>query len=489
MPTRGMRFVESCPLFSWYELPSGERVREMHRTFSVDMSGVDWSDITDLFHARWFDASRVNRWGERGEYMHAWDRSRPVTANYNFESFRVVLSRILPDVAEEMVRCASCDMPTHTEYDAAESVNDGYDIVCRSCLETYYYWCDSCEEYRASSNETPDGQLYCDSCMESCYEFCSDCDGYFSREEEHTHDDDYCESPVMSFSLKNDGQEMLKNDTRISVSLPSGVIDEEGMAAISRMISNNYWAEGTAVPCSYGNSACDMVGYEGRVYMTDVAALLPSLGNQWQTKEGNFTKRLSRAVHKQLGKTLPAAVVSEVGNIANAHCQGKTFDIETTRDLNMSAEDFYHGDSCWWQSYYQGRCALKTNGGFGLRSFNEYGDVSGRVWVMPLKRTATSFVPTFETESPDAFMVFNGYGALGGYTPARILSHMYGWTYRKVGFGVDLDHGTFYVNAGGYLVASEDIASNYTDGSVYMSCQQHSNLYNTETREKASNVA
>jgi len=71
---------------------------------------------------------------------------------------------------------------------------------------------------------------------------------------------------------------------------------------------------------------------------------------------------------------------------------------------------------------------------------------------MPLKLDELgNLIPTFDTETPAAFVVFNGYGDLGGYAPARIMSHMAGMTYRKITF----DAQPMYVNPGapgvGYL--------------------------------------
>jgi hypothetical protein len=172
--------------------------------------------------------------------------------------------------------------------------------------------------------------------------------------------------------------------------------------------------------------------------------------------------------------------MSQIGTIARDHSKPVEVEIEVTREFNESAAYFYHEDSCYWGSYYESRCALKTNGAFGLRSFRG-GAVSGRAWVMPLRhvdrlRTGPDLTPTFDTMGADAFVVFNGYGDLGGYAASRIVAHMAGWTYRKIGFGCD----PMYINAGGYLVAPEHIAEPYTDGSLKLSVPQHSDLYESE---------
>jgi hypothetical protein len=220
--------------------------------------------------------------------------------------------------------------------------------------------------------------------------------------------------------------------------------------------------------------------YEERSKWFDLASgLEDALGGQWQTKEGNYTKRLSKLAYKSHGLKIPPAVLSQVGCIARDNSTGVDFAIEVTRDLNLSAEEFYHEDSCWWQSYSESRCSLKSNGGIGMRTFGgPYGEVRGRAWIMPLRLVDGELVATFDSLTPDGFMVFNGYGDLSGYTPARIVSHMAGMTYRKISF----DCSPMYVNNGsGYLVTSEEIANQYaTKGRLTLNASVHSNLHHKE---------
>jgi hypothetical protein len=77
--------------------------------------------------------------------------------------------------------------------------------------------------------------------------------------------------------------------------------------------------------------------------------------------------------------------------------------------------------------------------------------------------------------------VFNGYGDLSGYVPARIVAHMAGMTYRKIGF----DCSPMYVNNNsGYLVASEEIAERYAKaGALHLYTDTHSRLHASESRE------
>lgn len=353
-----------------------------------------------------------------------------------------------PDQADEVVFCEDCDVPVMNE--DTTRVERGYRVVCEPCLDEYST-CECCGEYVYSNDMrwTLGDASVCESCIEHDYGYCDDCDGYFHLDysHEHQHGNCDCEAPHQHFYVRNDGQAPLENDSRARVSLPSGVIDAEGMAKIKVLMRTSVsW---------------------------DAARLVEGVGPVWQQKDGNFTKRLSRAAYKYLGVKVDPAVLSEVGNIASAHSTAVDFDIEVTRNLNLPAEDFYHEESCWWQSYGESRCALKNNGGYGLRTFNDSGNVSGRAWVMPLRADGDTFRPTLDTMTPDAFVVFNGYGALSGYAATRIVAHMAGWTYRKIVF----ECRPMFVNGDtGYLVAPEDVAQGYTDGSLYLQVDAHARL-------------
>lgn len=317
--------------------------------------------------------------------------------------------------------------------------------------------CDGCDDCHVGDlTGTLDDDNVCDRCLRNYYSWCGECDGYYRDEDgdDHTHEEDgmgCCESPAREFTIRNDGCDPLGNDTRVSVGLPAGTISQEGLNAIQRYLHR----QGIYL------------------YHADMA----EIGDQWQAKTGNFAKRLSRHLYHRYQLKLSAEALSQVGCIARDHSTAASVDIEITRDLNRNSAWFCNSGSCWWGGYSESRCALKTNGGFALVSFSGGDRPSGRAWVMPLRKSdAGNLVPTFETMTPDAFVVFNGYGDLGGYAPARILSHMAGWTYRKINFGCS----PMYVNAGGYLVAPEEIAEKYTDGELDLSVRQHSRLHSEE---------
>jgi YD repeat-containing protein len=362
-----------------------------------------------------------------------------------------------PGQIDDLEFCGHCEDPAWNE--DLSSAQGGSLRICDSCWSDWST-CSSCDE------RYPDDELYttlggsdvCESCRDNRYTYCEDCDGYYDDDyaEEHEHDDDgsgCCNSPQTGFEVRNDGCAPLANDTRVTITLPAGTISAEGLYAIREYLLRQA-----------GTHAQRSVAYD-----------LAVLGDEWQTRTGNFTKRLSRHAYQAYQAKFTPDVLSQVGCIARDHSTAVNVEIEVTRELNQSAGAFCNDGSCWWGSYASSRCALKTNGGFGLRSFA--GGVSGRAWVMPLRQDERGrLIPTFDTVTPAAFVVFNGYGDLSGYAAPRIVAHMAGWTYRKIGFRCE----PMYVNAGGYLVAPENIAEQYTDGSLSLSVSQHSNLFSRE---------
>ena len=373
-----------------------------------------------------------------------------------------------PEAIAGLVFCADCGDP---EWDHAVT-ETATGLVCESCWDEYEQ-CAYCEQRfpEGDLTETLSESVVCDSCRSGYYTYCDECEGYYpddyAYEHEHSRGDDCCTSPELAFTVRNDGAAPLANDTRIKLALPAGTISTAGLQAIGRYLRN----------VDYDSPAMRNLAYDVH-YGNDISAL----GNQWQTKTGNFAKRLSRHAYQAHRVKLSPEVMSKVGTIARDHSNAVDVEIEVTRDFNQSASYFYHSDSCYWGAYSESRCALKSNGAFGIRSFDSYGGVAGRAWVMPLRRDAYGHLtPTFNAETPDAFVVFNGYGDLGGYAGARIMAHMAGWTYRKIGFECE----PMYINAGGYLVAPEEIAAPYTGGSLTLDTRQHADLYERETSHVA----
>lgn len=385
------------------------------------------------------------------------------------------------DALDGIVFCERCHVPGDVD-DYQSTHDDQY--ACDTCI-SYLITCVHCRQMFPETTTVANEDEVCSACRDERYSFCDECEAFYP-DDAPCHHNCECESPAQRFQIRNDGQEPLANDERVSISLPAGTVSGEGMNAIMVTIQmhaqtvrylGHLSPEEQAEATEEVRSACRSEA----IQLRDLSYRVDEVGATWQTKDGNFTKRLSKFAYKQYGLKLRPDLMSEIGNIGSAHSRSVSVDIEITRDLNQSASDFFHEDSCWWGSESQSRCALKSHGGFGLRTFHKTdGFVEGRAWVMPLRLKNGDLTPTFETETPDAYVVFNGYGSLGGangYAPARILAHMVGWTYRKIDFTCS----PMYVNSeSGYLVAPEELASEYTDGSLSLSLSAHSNLYRDE---------
>jgi hypothetical protein len=453
LSSASLRFIESQERYSTYQESDGTEIYIAHgsgiRLVEFDSYNLDW--VREQWNEQTLGRYRKYRlWDDFLQWLreHVTD----------------------PDEVDDLRLCEYCEDPVMSEDGesvASRSRTTGF--ACQSCIDDAYAHCYQCGDLRKLDDMiTIDDESVCSPCRDDYYSFCETCDSYYHNDdsEEHSHDGSgCCESPALRFAIRNNGQE-LQNDERVTVTLPAGHLDDEGISNIKRYLRLN-------LPDDQGYS---------------VAALVDGLGREWQTREGNLTKRLSRAAYRALSVKLPPAIISQVGSIASDHSRAIDFAIETSRDLNMSSADWYHEDSCWWGSYSSSRCALKSNGGFGLRTFDEYDGVAGRAWVMPLKRNERgSLAPTFNTETPDAFVVFNGYGDLGGYNAARIMSHMSGMTYRKISFSGS----PMYVNGdSAYIVAPEEVAAQYnTGGALSLSTSEHSDLYRRELTETAAAAA
>lgn len=340
-------------------------------------------------------------------------------------------------IGEACTMCEDCgritwrDEMTWTAHET--SICDAY------CLSDYDS-CERCGQWHPSGDMTRVGDYdrYCDRCRDCVLWYCDSCDEYFHQDDGHGHDDDDenvcdCEAPRRRFAFPANGAGTIGEDERLTVHLPRGEVDEAGLLAIKRLVAQSSPGRGQ-----------------------EAYAAVDSIGATWQTKRGNFTRRLSSALHK-VGVKVGDGVLSEVGNLARAHSSGEAaWEVELTRDLNQSAGDFYHGESCWWgssDSYGGSRCCLKQWGGLGMRTYADADSPTysptGRAWVQPL---GADLRPTHDANGARAYVVYNGYGQLEGYTAARIVAYLTGYTYRRV----TLDVGGQFVNGDvGYLIADE----------------------------------
>lgn len=428
--------------------------------------------------------------------------------------------------------CSNCSDMTH--HDDLRTTVDGE--VCDSCYDDYYE-CASCAEVVHSDYVAHvRGDSVCEGCRDNYYSWCEYCDEYYLSDDGPCCNVDCgCEAPRQSFTFPAlGGTAAIANDERHDVKLEAGVISPEGMRKIGKAIRSTgaELVDAALAERGPGVRLYSLANDDPIVALHQVWSRLsmdfdesPEVGNTWAGERGNFTKRLSRYAYSVHKISLAPGLVSEIGNIARANSVGSDVSIEMTRDLNQSASDFYHEDSCWWTEYSESRCALKSNGGIGMRTFgpveypeygyqhgpwaNDYGrayvqigvqtydTVTGRAWVMPVRIdgdidnqtydynrgkwvniTGPRWVPTFDAEAADGYIVFNGYGELSDYAPARILAQMTGMTYRKVGFSC----GPMYVNNdSAFLVTSKDVADALDDNvNIHLDVDTHSNLHNRE---------
>ena len=455
-----------------YETPDGDEI--LGTPMPVVAELILWEDFD--VPAAWAEAVTAHREAGRAYY------SQPDRAEFLASVRRVVADADSVDV----VWCESCRDATKTE--DAHEVAGGHHHACDPCYNDDYRGCSDCGDVYHYDNMTytlHDDSI-CDSCRQN-YSYCEDCDGYYHDDcaSDHVHGGCDCESPAQHFAMRH-GENTVSADERFSMTLPAGVISDEGMGSIARLVRNHsYQAAEEVNPASEYRGELAELAYEIRNKWWNLAQDVLAMDPRWQTKEGNFTKRLSKLAHKGYALKFPPNLLTQVGNIARDNSAGADLELELTRNLNLPAEDFYHEDSCWWQSYSESRCSLKTNGGIGMRTFSgNY--VQGRAWIMPMRLVDDALTPTFDAVKADAYVVFNGYGDLSGYTPARIVADMTGLSYRKIGFQCS----PMYVNGdSAYLVASEDVAARYGErGNLRIYADTHSNLHDREAAAAAELV-
>ena len=433
----------------------------------IDLDGSwDESDLdTDEF-SEWVSSFTLS--GE--EVYWCEDCGDPIFDTFSAEGGERQVCRSCLD--DDYTTCDDCD----ESYRDTTSVEDGDREVCESCLGRYET-CDDCEELVRDTSSVEYGDRYvCETCIDDHYYWCDDCDCYYG--EEHDHRDCCCESPKQEFYLRiKDGS--ISQDERLTVTLPEG-ITSTGFYQIRDLVYSH--VRSLEAPPTGWRRAVEKIRGE-------------TIGAEWVTDKGTLPKRISRFLHREAGISLPATVLAEIGNVAKRDARSGEFHVEVTRDLNLDASEFAHGGSCWWTEYAVSRCILKTNGGFGLRSFGSDGWATGRSWVMPMKRQLSGpiLTPTFNTDDPDAYVVFNNYGDLDEGLGPVVFAHMLGWVPRRIDFSVDdmwVNHDDARGIRSGHLITPT--AEDFADlPSLRLSIADHSSLYRDETTttERTSNVA
>jgi hypothetical protein len=405
---------------------------------------LPWPDMDD----RWsFDV--------RAEWD-LWTRT-PMATDVVTREWFVEFARSVGDAS--VAFCDSCDDVIDGDRESYITLHDG-DTRCETCQDDVSP-CPHCDEWFDTGDMTTvdDGSLVCDRrCLNMYYTWCESCDEYRAdNDSDHYHDDDDdcdCESAVQSFTFPvNGGTDTITHDSEHNVTMPPGIISSDGLDAVASIL------------------------YSVQAYAA-VGLMTSEVGDEWKTDGGTFPKRLARAMHKAGQQKLDAETLGKIGTTAREYtANDASWRVSVTRDLNQSADDFYHSDSCWWGDYSESRCALKTNGGIGLRTwrttpYGGWSQVTGRAWVLPVNVDAAGRItPTYDT-SARAFLVFNGYGDLEGFDAPRIVATMTGGSIRRVRLSIS----PMYVNSySGYLVASPDILDQVTSESNYVgiSVSQH----------------
>ncbi len=325
--------------------------------------------------------------------------------------------------------CGDCQTPHYPD--------DMTGDYCESCYYENYTSCDGCASVTPWDDvQSVDDCNYCESCYQNRFEYCPTCGASFPIGT-HSHNCD-CEAPHLSFTVPL-GDGFVSEDERFTVALPKGTIDESTISWITSMIYDALTTEHHNINPFY----------------IDVYNVMNQVGNEWQTKRGNFTKRLSSAIYKKWNIKLSSEMISSIGNIARSRSDSdKEFFVEFTRDLNQPAYMCVNEGSCWWSEYSESRCALKNWGGFALRTYESEFSLTnnpiGRAWVQPLN---ADLDPTHDSRNAHAYVIYNIYGSLSGFTAARIIAQMTGKTYRHLnGFTAQNQ----YVNGNsGYLVMDE----------------------------------
>lgn len=357
---------------------------------------------------------------------------------------------------KESAYCSGCSQPEWT----TDIVKDRFQYqVCTTC-RPLCPTCPSCGEwhiYHRSLTEI-DGVEYCPPCIDGKFTWCSHCQVYFPDENdidhEHSSVECACDPMPHQFVIPANSHGTIKEDERLFVELPAGFISDEAIEAVLHLLWYNQFQQ----------QFINAVRPEERAKRVEYPALetaVNSLERVWQAKRGNFTRRLSKVLHDEFGAKLDPGLLSKCG----AAIRERTGDInawhvEFTRDLNKPAAHFANEDSCWWGGEYQSLCALKHWGGLAMRSYasaeQDRRRPSGRAWVQPLNE---NLEPISDILGAPAYIVYNCYDDLGGYTAARILAYLTSRTYKKVGLSIEYQ----YVNSGsGYLVCDQEMANRVT---------------------------
>ncbi len=396
------------------------------------------AEFVHALHAG-IDSAGLTR--QRRHYMHTlsyWRRRGHRTMSVA-ERFANAIEQV---TGRSIRTCNDCDQ-VHWERDIV-TANDGDLSVCESCFFNYRY-CDECNEHYHRD---------------------------YAEDHDHDHEPNFvtgsvCEAPSWwrRFALPLADGTTLQSDTdRRVIQKP----------AIGRSARRDIWeALMETLPYSdieYERTHAQEI--ERDKWRSATSAWSVEMNNEpvWQTPAGNLTKRLRKFfIQRQI--KLNDKLVERIGNIARAGMGSDTeFDLRVTRELNGSAAEYNHGDSCWWGSYSSSRCMLKQCGGFALLLYREWlgstQNLVGRSWVIPLKRaefSASRWQPTHNPREAVAYAVINSYYDDGNAHPAETLAELMGMEHRNVRFS--FEH--MFVNGDSCrLVAPRDVLDKMDDATL-----------------------
>lgn len=395
---------------------------------------------------------------------------------------------------------------------------DGEFLACTSCAGRYYKECAGCKVttaayYQISKGDTGrnDTKVWCRTCTRDVAMICNTCGNrhYIHDADKHTHGatptgEGYnpnwgcdCESPAPTFLVPVKG-EPVPNDTPVTIATPTGKVSAGAIRKIKTLLRNT--------------------GY------ITAEGLVDQIGNDWTDDKGvTWPKRLSALLYKTNKTKMTQYAIEDIGNYARSEVvSAGEYTVEFTRNLNQSPTAMGHAGSCWWGGYSSSRCALKSNGGFGIRTFGttraytfaggpkpvtckcsakcksagtkalkawkarggdteimtEVPTTTGRAWVLPLRVSGEIgnmlLTPTLDTETPDALIVFNGYGDLKYNAAGVLISEAYGLPYDQITF--DCGARMSVNGPTGLLVAPQAVIDQYTYSGWFPHINQHATL-------------
>jgi hypothetical protein len=361
--------------------------------------------------------------------------------------------------------------------------------MCPACYDTRSRVCVECDRrFRTGNMHTVVGgagggtRYVCVPCYQVAYTTCRICQATYDarsaeNRETHRHRDQMCcESPAMDFTFPFNG-DVLRPDTRVSVSLGEhGVLNKATVRKVGGFLMNYALGMGDV---NVKDSRARKMFRCGEHVKAMTNETIEKVGREVRRKDGNYSTRLKRYAYKTWGLKLEPEILTHVGNIVSEAHKNREFLIEVTRDLNLTSTEFANSASCWWSNYKESRCALKTNGGIGLRSFEDDDpdkNPNGRVWIMPLKVAPDGgLTPTFRTDT-GVFFVFNGYGVLEEKAGVNVVQAMTDAEEVKL---ITFEADRYYVNnSRGYLMGPKDTIGHIDR--LRLPLQQHSALFKQE---------